>query len=158
MFRHQANLMKQTKRKREPLAEKAESPSLAGESSRSAAITETPSAASAAVADRAVAANSRLFVLPPSCTVRDSIGLHASLVEIHRDPLPITLDVSAIERIDTAMMQVLCAFVRDRRELGASVEFVGCPEPFFEAVQLLGLAKALGFKHLANNATGGVAA
>jgi anti-anti-sigma regulatory factor len=128
--------MKQSKRKRDPLAENTESPAQAGPT-----ISGAPPSAALGVPGH------RRFVLPASCTVRDSIGLHASLVEIHEEPLPITLDVTAVERIDTAMLQVLCAFVRDRRALGASVHFVGYPEPFAEAVQLLGLVKELGLEN-----------
>ncbi|HTE39461.1 MAG TPA: STAS domain-containing protein [Steroidobacteraceae bacterium] len=137
-LKFKAKFMKQSKRKRDPLADNAES----------AAPDASPNVPTAPMSAALGVSEQRRFVFPASCTVRDSIGLHAALVEIHEEPSPITLDVSAVERIDTAMMQVLCAFVRDRRALGASVDFIGYPEPFAEAVQLLGLAKALGLEHV----------
>ena len=86
----------------------------------------------------------KLFALQPSCTVRDSVTLRDALVDLVSDPLPVTLDVRAVERVDTAAMQVLCAFVRDRKAAGRAVSWLGCPESFVEAVRLLGMCQTLG--------------
>jgi anti-anti-sigma regulatory factor len=51
----------------------------------------------------------------------------------------VTIDVGAVERIDTAALQVLCAFVRDRKVAGGAVLWIGCTESFCEAIRLLGL-------------------
>jgi anti-anti-sigma regulatory factor len=59
------------------------------------------------------------------------------------DPQPVTIDVHAVERIDTAALQLLCAFVRDRQAAGGQVLWTGCTESFSEAIRLLGLQKAL---------------
>jgi len=53
---------------------------------------------------------------------------------------PVTLDVGAVRRIDTASMQLLAAFTRDRHSSGLGVSTLGDSPVFDEAVRLLGLA------------------
>jgi len=117
------------------------------------------SSASARSPTTATSAATRRFAMPASCTVRDSVALHAALKEIATATEPVVLDMAAIERIDTAAMQILCAFVRDRKAVGSAVEFVGSAEPFCEAVRLLGLQQVLGLAQtqLAGNELGEVA-
>jgi phospholipid transport system transporter-binding protein len=89
------------------------------------------------------AAETHVYVLPASCTVRDSGALKSVLLDLLMSPRAVTFDVSGVERIDTAAMQVLCAFVRDRKAAGGNVQWVGSTEGFSEAVRLLGLQHAL---------------
>jgi anti-anti-sigma regulatory factor len=84
-----------------------------------------------------------MYELSASCTVRDSIALKSSLLDLLMDQRPVTIDVRAVERIDTAALQVLCAFVRDRKAAGGKVFWVGCTESFCEAICLLGLQQVL---------------
>ena len=86
----------------------------------------------------------RLFALQSSCTVRDSVALREQLLQLIDDPQPVTLDLRAVERVDTAAMQVLCAFARDRSAAGHPVNWLGAPETFVEAVSLLGMSQSLG--------------
>jgi ABC-type transporter Mla MlaB component len=88
-------------------------------------------------------ADTHVHALPASCTVRDAVALKSTLLDLLMERRAVSLDVSGIERIDTAAMQVLCAFVRDRKAAGGSVHWVGTTESFSEAVRLLGLQKAL---------------
>ena len=113
--------MKSTKRKRDaaPAKRSAESPSTAQ------------------------SVTSRRYILSASCTVRESIDLRTALLELCDEPEAVVLDLASIERIDTAAMQVICAFIRDRRKAGRVVELSGEPEAFREAAQLLGLQHAL---------------
>jgi anti-anti-sigma regulatory factor len=85
-----------------------------------------------------------LYALTASCTVRDSIALKSALLDLLMKPQPVTIDVRAVERIDTAALQVLCAFTRDRKAAGGEVLWLGCTESFSEAVRLLGLQQVLG--------------
>ena len=87
---------------------------------------------------------SHMLALTASCTVRDSVALKSSLLDLLMDKRAVTIDVRAIERIDTAALQVLCAFVRDRKAAGGEVLWVGGTESFCEAVRLLGLQSVLG--------------
>ena len=89
------------------------------------------------------AADVYVHALPVSCTVRDSGALKSTLLDLLMEPRPVSFDVRAVERIDTAAMQVLCAFVRDRKAAGGSVQWIGTTENFSEAVRLLGLQRTL---------------
>jgi len=86
---------------------------------------------------------SHMYALTASCTVRDSIALKSALLDLLMDTHAVTIDVRAVERIDTAALQVLCAFVRDRKAAGGSVLWVGYTESFADAVRLLGLQQVL---------------
>ena len=81
---------------------------------RSAALTapagETAASAAAAADDRCS--------WPPKCTVAEADALKAQLAARLQESEPVTLDVSALQRIDTAGLQLLAAFVRDRRTAG----------------------------------------
>ncbi|MDV3468811.1 STAS domain-containing protein [Stenotrophomonas sp. C3(2023)] len=57
---------------------------------------------------------------------------------------PLTLDASRVGRIHTAAVQVLCAFVQDRRNAGLGTGFAGCTATFTDAARLLGVSQALG--------------
>ncbi len=58
------------------------------------------------------------------------------------------IDASAVQRIDTASLQVLAAFARDRRAGGLAVEWVGVPACLTEAATVLDLTTVLGFATL----------
>jgi anti-anti-sigma regulatory factor len=83
------------------------------------------------------------YELSASCTVRDCVALKSALLDLLMDPQPVTINVSAVERIDTAALQLLCAFVRDRHAAGGQVLWTACTESFSEAIRLLGLQKVL---------------
>jgi anti-anti-sigma regulatory factor len=65
------------------------------------------------------------------------------LTMVLKSARPVTVDVRAVRRIDTASMQLLAAFARDRRSSGLAVATVGDSPAFDEAVRLLGLAAIL---------------
>ncbi|MFZ0498434.1 MAG: STAS domain-containing protein, partial [Steroidobacteraceae bacterium] len=56
-----------------------------------------------------------------------------------QEPEPVTLDVTALQRIDTAGLQLLVAFVRDRRTAGRAVAWHGRASALETAAGLLGL-------------------
>ena len=56
----------------------------------------------------------------------------------------VTIDAAAVERIDTASLQLLAAFIRDRRAAGLSVDWAGVPAAVAEAATLLNLTHTLG--------------
>jgi anti-anti-sigma regulatory factor len=117
--------MKQNKRKRE------------------AAETAVAVEADDPVPTLAVPVQTPAYKLAASCTVRDSASLKTALNDLVRVKGEAILDVSAIERIDTAVVQLLYAFVRDRKAQGDKVVWVGNSECFTDAVKLLGLATHL---------------
>jgi len=56
----------------------------------------------------------------------------------------VQIDGSGVERIDTATLQLLAAFVRDLRTDGRSVEWGECSTVLRRAANSLGLESALG--------------
>jgi anti-anti-sigma regulatory factor len=81
--------------------------------------------------------------LPAECTLAEAEGLKLKLTGLLRNAKPVTLDLSAVRRIDTASMQLLAAFVRDRLAGDRAVALTAASPAFVEAAHLLGLSAAL---------------
>lgn len=78
----------------------------------------------------------------PSCTIRDCGALKAALealMPVHA----VTFDVNALERIDTAALQLLAAFVKDRQLHARTVQWRGNAANFYDAVNISGLGFTL---------------
>ena len=80
-----------------------------------------------------------LLTLTAECTVAEAEALKSQLMRRLDESGPVTVDVSALQRIDTAGLQLLAAFVRDRRTAGRKVEWHGRAAALDAAVGLLGL-------------------
>src|SRR5690606_19082651 len=87
-----------------------------------------------------------IVVLAANCSVKDAAALKTSLCAIARESTEVTLDVSAVERVDTATMQLLCAFVRDRSGRNQSVAWRGESQALQDAVRLLGVGELIGLQ------------
>lgn len=83
-------------------------------------------------------------MLPAQCLLRDTTQLKHSLLPHAAAAAPVSIDTRDVERIDTAAMQVLLAFVRDRHSQQRVVEWLGLNEVFVDSAQLLGIDKMLG--------------
>lgn len=81
---------------------------------------------------------------PSDCTIAQADDIKAQLARILAQPSCVTLDLSSIRRIDTAALQVLTAFIRERRSAGRDVECRAASEPFMLTAELLGLASFFG--------------
>lgn len=79
------------------------------------------------------------LTLAAECTVAEAEALKSELVRRLNESGPVALDVSALQRIDTAALQLLAAFVRDRRTAGRAVEWRGRAPALETAAGLLGL-------------------
>lgn len=86
-----------------------------------------------------VAESDPIVTLGSSCTVKDAAALKHSLCAVVDSQVAVTLDAHSLERIDTATIQVLCAFVRQRVADARAVIWVGVPEALQEAARLLGV-------------------
>jgi ABC-type transporter Mla MlaB component len=84
------------------------------------------------------------LVLAAECLVAGASTLKQSLARLLDEPQPITLDITALQRIDTAGLQVLAAFVRERAGRGRAVQWRGTAPALTSAAQLLGLTSLLG--------------
>lgn len=85
-----------------------------------------------------------LATVGADCTIEHATGLHKQLLKMLADRACVTLDVTAVKRCDTAGLQVLATFVRERREAGLPVELKGATEAFVGPVTLLGLGTLFG--------------
>jgi ABC-type transporter Mla MlaB component len=81
--------------------------------------------------------------LAADCTVAEADSLKSELARRLNESAPVTLDVSALQRIDTAGLQLLAAFVRDRRTAGRAVAWRGRAAALEAAAGLLGLQDML---------------
>ena len=78
-----------------------------------------------------------------STTLRDVTAFQAELAERLDDSGPVLIDASAVERIDTATLQLLAVFVRDLRADARLVEWTPCSAVLRRAAHALGLTDAL---------------
>jgi len=90
-------------------------------------------------APRGRAANSAGTTFPTDFTIAQTADVKKQLSRMLAQPAAVTLDLSAIRRIDTAGLQVLTAFIRERRAAGRPVECSGASESFTVTAQMLGL-------------------
>ncbi len=85
-----------------------------------------------------------VFTLSAECTIAESAPLQADLSRLLNKDTPVTLDAKELQRIDTAGMQVIVAFVRERNASGRQVEWRNTPPTLLSAARLLGLGTLLG--------------
>lgn len=79
-------------------------------------------------------------VLPANCTIRDIGVLHDCLRSAPPDS---RLDGSAVQRIDTAGLQLLVAFSRERGTANLPVEWQSVSAAVSDAAGLVGVMSAL---------------
>jgi ABC-type transporter Mla MlaB component len=77
------------------------------------------------------------------CTVADASSLKTGLTKLLDEAGTVTLDISAVQRIDTAGLQVIATFVRERESHGREVEWRGSAPAISSAAKLLGLSSLL---------------
>jgi ABC-type transporter Mla MlaB component len=78
-----------------------------------------------------------------SATIRTATTIHAELVAHLDESGTVKIDGGAVERIDTAILQLLAAYVRDVLADGRTVEWVACSSALRRAARALGLELAL---------------
>ncbi|MGA7539536.1 MAG: STAS domain-containing protein [Steroidobacteraceae bacterium] len=86
-----------------------------------------------------VPADTAALSLPAECTVAEADCLKAALVRLLKEPRSVNLQVGSVRRIDTAAVQLLAAFVRDRRAAGREIAWRGRAPVLDAAAGLLGL-------------------
>lgn len=78
-----------------------------------------------------------------SMTIRNVTTFQSELAQRLDESGPVRIDGGGVERIDTATLQLLAAFVRDMRTDGRAVEWVECSAALRSAASSLGLESAL---------------
>ena len=86
-----------------------------------------------------------MFSLAAECTVADAGTLKSGLAKLLDEPKTVTVDISAVQRIDTAGLQILTTFVLDRMVQDRDVEWLGQAPILTTAATLLGLNNILKF-------------
>ena len=87
-------------------------------------------------------------VLPADCRMAAAASLQERLLEVLESP-SVALDGSAVERMDTATLQVLVLFFRETRACGNTVSWLGASAILHEAASTLGLSQAIDLPALA---------
>jgi ABC-type transporter Mla MlaB component len=82
-------------------------------------------------------------VVLTSPTIRTINALQTELAERLDESGNVQIDGTAVDRVDTAGLQLLAAFVRDMRAEQRAVEWVGCSDALRKAATALGLDAAL---------------
>ena len=100
-----------------------------------AAAASVPPTEEAAVASVAL-------VLPADCRIAAQIALKQALMDV-LDACEIVLDGSAVERTDTAALQLLTLFQREVKARGSTLSWCGTSDALNEAAGLLGLTQIL---------------
>ncbi|MEJ0039090.1 MAG: STAS domain-containing protein [Gammaproteobacteria bacterium] len=116
----------------------ASKPAVAGK--RTAPARKAKSTAKPVKHAKASASRSSRTALGAECTIEHAPGLQKQLAQVLADRACVTLDFSAVKRCDTAGMQVLAAFLRERREAGREVELASMSGHFRATAKLLGLS------------------
>lgn len=75
--------------------------------------------------------------------VAEVAGLKSRLGRLLGEPRAVSLDITRLKRIDTAAMQVIAAFIRERERQGLAVQWRGTSATLRSAADLLGLAPLL---------------
>ncbi len=79
------------------------------------------------------------FELPAALTIAGASALHDALVRLVEATDIVVLDAAAVEKVDTAGVQLLAAFVDERRDQGLLTELRSRGERLDETVRLLAL-------------------
>lgn len=90
-------------------------------------------------AARVKAVKSGVLALNAECTLAEAEALKTGLAALLDEPATVTLDAGAVQRVDTAALQLLAAFVRDRRLGGLATHWRACSPAMESAARLLGM-------------------
>lgn len=81
--------------------------------------------------------------LEATCTLREAEDLHFSLLAVDRAANPVRVDAGSVERVDTAGLQILVAFVRDVQASGRAVSWTAASAELRRCAGTLALIEAL---------------
>ncbi len=85
----------------------------------------------------------RMLRLDAQCTITQSGAIKARLARVLAHEGTVCLDAGSVERIDTACLQLLAAFVRERRAADRPVLWTRASAELIDSARLLGLSAVL---------------
>ncbi len=115
-----------------------------------AAASEPPAPVDPVASSSPDPAPDAIIRLGAQLTIREAVPLRVELLERVDAVEPVGFDASAVQKVDTAGLQVLLAFISQRRKSGGALKWMGCSEAVRKAAALLALEQPLGLP-----ATGG---
>ncbi len=83
------------------------------------------------------------IVLESNSTIVQAEAFAAQLEEVFRRSRPVEFDGGVVERVDTAILQLLLTFFREMRLAGVKVGWKASSENLKKSANLLGVAKEL---------------
>lgn len=92
-----------------------------------------------------------VVAMASNCTVKDAVAMKGSLCAVADADGPVVIDAGAVERIDTAVLQLLVAFVRERLGKDREVTWRAPSAALLDSARLLGVSDLL---TLPNSAAG----
>ena len=102
-----------------------------------------PGTSATVTANSTEAPHTTLLYCSPECDISGAQDLCATLQAALRAHCPVVFDATHVERVDTAVLQMLCAFVRDAQASGIVVQWRQ-PSPALEnAARLLNVQTCL---------------
>lgn len=107
-----------------------------------AAKSDLPQTAMAAGSEAVVHVEPIVLTLPADCRMAAQASLMKTLLDV-LDAGEIVLDGRAVERADTATLQLLTLFQRELGARGGKLSWCGTSDALNEAAALLGLAQIL---------------
>jgi ABC-type transporter Mla MlaB component len=118
-------------------------PGAATRTTRRGRAAKTPGAETEAKSGPSQGAGPAAFVIAAECTVADAGALKSGLAKLLEDSNAVTLDIGAVQRVDTAGLQVIATFIRERESQGRQVQWRGNAPALAAAAKLLGLSSIL---------------
>ena len=88
-----------------------------------------------------------VVTLMPEQTIGEVAGLHTKLLDALHACARVRLVAADVVHIDTATLQMLCAFVLESRQRGIEVEWQTPSEALTTAARLLGLDEVLALEY-----------
>lgn len=82
--------------------------------------------------------------LETSCTLREASDLHFSMLAVRQDAQVFSIDGSAVERVDTAGLQLLACFARARVAAGGTISWTAVSPELARCASRLGMEEVLG--------------
>lgn len=97
----------------------------------------------ASVSAPAVSEAGHEVALASNCMVKDAAALKQSLLALKDLPQSVVIDAGSVERVDTATLQLLCAFVRERMGHDREITWRSPSVALLDASRLLGVTELL---------------
>lgn len=85
-----------------------------------------------------------VIALAAQCSIKDALALQTELQAALQPSRAVTVDASAVERIDTAALQLLCAFAQQCSAEGRALKWRGDCTVLQDTAGQLGLHEVLG--------------